>query len=104
MASTVPAVAKKAGHGAIPFSLGMSLVTLGVVYGDIGTSPLYVMKAIVEGNGGLESVSQDMIIGAVSLIIWTVMLITTVKYVLIAMRADNHNEGGIFALYSLVRS
>ncbi|GJM54993.1 putative potassium transport system protein kup [Granulimonas faecalis] len=103
MASTVPAVAKKAGHGAIPFSLGMSLVTLGVVYGDIGTSPLYVMKAIVAGNGGLASVSQDMIIGAVSLIMWTVMLITTVKYVLVAMRADNHNEGGIFALYSLVR-
>lgn len=93
----------KAHKGAIPFSLGMALVTLGVVYGDIGTSPLYVMKAIVEGNGGLGSVSQDMVIGAVSLIIWTVMLITTVKYVLVAMRADNHNEGGIFALYSLVR-
>ena len=58
---------------------------------------------IVAGNGGLASVSQDMIIGAVSLIMWTVMLITTVKYVLVAMRADNHNEGGIFALYSLVR-
>ena len=103
MASTVPAVAAKAGHGAIPFSLGMSLVTLGVVYGDIGTSPLYVMKAIVAGNGGIASLTKDTIIGAVSLIIWTLMLITTVKYVLIAMRADNHNEGGIFALFSLVK-
>jgi KUP system potassium uptake protein len=78
-------------------------VTLGVVYGDIGTSPMYVMKAIVNGNGGLSTVSEDMILGALSLIIWTLTLITTVKYVVIAMKADNHNEGGIFALYSLVK-
>ncbi|MCH4180967.1 MAG: KUP/HAK/KT family potassium transporter [Atopobiaceae bacterium] len=90
-------------NGAIPFSVGMVLVTLGVVYGDIGTSPMYVMKAIVNGNGGLSSVSEDVILGALSLIIWTLTLITTVKYVVIAMKADNHNEGGIFALYSLVR-
>lgn len=94
---------KKAGHGAIPFSLGMSLIALGVVYGDIGTSPLYVMKAIVTGNGGIQNVTPDMVIGAVSLILWTLTLLTTVKYVLIAMKADNHHEGGIFALYSLVR-
>lgn len=94
---------KKAGHGPIPFSLGMSLIALGVVYGDIGTSPLYVMKSIVGGNGGLQSVDQNMILGAVSLILWTLTLLTTVKYVIIAMRADNHHEGGIFALYSLVR-
>lgn len=81
----------------------MILVTLGVVYGDIGTSPMYTLKAIMSGNGGLATMSQDVVIGALSLIIWTMTLITTVKYVLVAMKADNHNEGGIFALYSLVR-
>ena len=90
-------------NGAIPFSLGMVLVTLGVVYGDIGTSPMYTLKSIVSNNGGLATVSEDMILGALSLVIWTMTLVTTVKYVVIAMKADNHNEGGIFALYSLVR-
>ena len=90
-------------NGAIPFSLGMVLVTLGVVYGDIGTSPMYTLKSIVSNNGGLATVSEDIILGALSLVIWTMTLVTTVKYVVIAMRADNHNEGGIFALYSLVR-
>ena len=90
-------------NGAIPFSFGMVLVTLGVVYGDIGTSPMYTLKSIVSNNGGLATVSEDMILGALSLVIWTMTLVTTVKYVVIAMRADNHNEGGIFALYSLVR-
>ncbi len=87
----------------IPLSAGMILVTLGVVYGDIGTSPMYTLKAIMSGNGGLLTMSADVVIGALSLIIWTMTLITTVKYVLIAMKADNHNEGGIFALYSLVK-
>ena len=90
-------------NGAIPFSLGMVLVTLGVVYGDIGTSPMYTLKSIVSNNGGLATVSEDMILGALSLVIWTMTLVTTVKYVVVAMKADNHNEGGIFALYSLVR-
>lgn len=91
------------GHGAIPLSAGMLLVTLGVVYGDIGTSPMYTMKSIVANNGGIGTVSEDMILGALSLVIWTMTLVTTVKYVVIAMKADNHNEGGIFALFSLVR-
>ena len=86
------------------FSMGMFLVALGIVYGDIGTSPMYVMKSIVEGNGGIANVDQEFIIGSLSLVIWTITLLTTVKHVLIALRADNHNEGGIFALYSLVRS
>ncbi len=103
MASLVPQKSGVIKGGTIPFSLGMALVTLGVVYGDIGTSPLYVMKAVVSGNGGLASMTPDTVIGAVSLVLWTVMLITTVKYVLIALRADNHNEGGIFALFSLVK-
>ena len=88
----------------IPLSPAMILVTLGVVYGDIGTSPMYTLKAIMTGNGGLPTMAPDVVIGALSLIIWTMTLITTVKYVLIAMKADNRGEGGIFALYSLVRT
>lgn len=79
------------------------LVAMGVVYGDIGTSPLYVMKAIVEENGGLATVNPDFILGAVSLIFWTLTFLTTIKYVVIALNADNHGEGGIFSLYTLVR-
>jgi KUP system potassium uptake protein len=76
------------------------IVTLGIVYGDIGTSPLYVMKAIIGANLHFDA---DYIIGAVSCIIWTITLQTTVKYVLITLRADNKGEGGILALYALVR-
>ncbi len=86
------------------FQFGMFLVTIGIVYGDIGTSPMYVMKSIVEGNGGLQAVDSSFIIGSLSLVIWTITLLTTVKYVLIAMKADNHGEGGIFSLYSLVKN
>ena len=85
-------------------SLTMCLVAIGIVYGDIGTSPLYVMKSILEGNGGITQLNESFIVGALSLIIWTITLLTTIKYVLIAMKADNHGEGGIFSLYSLVRS
>lgn len=79
------------------------LVAMGVVYGDIGTSPLYVMKAIVEENGGLSTIDTSFILGAISLIFWTLTLLTTIKYVVIALNADNHGEGGIFSLYTLVR-
>ncbi|KRO23435.1 K+ transporter [Lactococcus lactis] len=72
------------------------LIALGIVYGDIGTSPLYAMQAIVRGQGGLANLSESFILGAVSLVIWTLTLITTVKYVLIALKADNHHEGGSF--------
>ena len=100
-----PTAPNKDAHStAIPLSAAMILVTLGVVYGDIGTSPMYTLKAIMSGNGGLPTMSQDVVVGALSLIIWTMTLITTFKYVLVAMKADNHNEGGIFALYSLVRN
>ena len=86
------------------FQFGMFLVTIGIVYGDIGTSPLYVMKSIMAGNGGINHVDEAFIIGALSLVFWTVTLLTTIKYVLIAMKADNHGEGGIFSLYALVRN
>ena len=82
----------------------MFLITIGIVYGDIGTSPMYVMKSILEGNGGINSINQDFIIGSLSLVIWTITLLTTIKYVLLAMKADNHGEGGIFSLYALVRN
>ena len=82
--------------------LGM-LITLGIVYGDIGTSPLYVMNAIIADAGSVGALSPDYIIGSVSLIFWTLMILTTIKYVVLAMQADNNGEGGIFALYALVR-
>ncbi len=76
------------------------LITLGIIYGDIGTSPLYVMKAIV----GLQHViNEDIILGGLSCIFWTLTLQTTLKYVIITLSADNHGEGGIFALYALVK-
>lgn len=83
-----------------PLSWMGVLVCLGIVFGDIGTSPLYVMKAIV---GATSHVTDNYIIGAVSCVIWTLTLQTTVKYVLLALRADNKGEGGILALYALVR-
>ncbi len=76
------------------------IVTIGIVFGDIGTSPLYVMKAIVGVDRNYDS---DYIIGAISCIIWTLTLQTTVKYVLLALRADNNGEGGILALFALLR-
>ncbi|MGL4663280.1 MAG: KUP/HAK/KT family potassium transporter [Culicoidibacterales bacterium] len=88
-------------HDINKVTAGMLLVALGVIYGDIGTSPLYVMKAILEGNHG--HYTRDFILGAVSLVFWTLTLQTTFKYVVITLRADNHGEGGIFSLYTLVR-
>ncbi|NMH27315.1 KUP/HAK/KT family potassium transporter [Flavobacterium silvaticum] len=75
------------------------LITLGIIYGDIGTSPLYVMKAIV----GDHPINADVVLGGISCIFWTLTLQTTIKYVIITLSADNHGEGGIFALYALVR-
>ena len=72
------------------FRFSLFLVTIGIVYGDIGTSPMYVMKSILEGNGGIAHVDESFIIGSLSLVIWTITLLTTFKYVFIAMKADNH--------------
>ncbi len=76
------------------------IITLGIVYGDIGTSPLYVMNAIMKGG---IVVNDWLIYGALSCIFWTLTLQTTFKYVVITLQADNHGEGGIFALFALVR-
>jgi len=81
-------------------TIGGLLITLGIIYGDIGTSPLYVMKAII---GLHHIINPDIILGGLSCIFWTLTLQTTLKYVIITLSADNHGEGGIFALYALVK-
>ncbi len=90
----------KSAHQLSKYSFVGVIVTLGIVYGDIGTSPLYVMKAILGANLNFDS---NYIIGAISCIIWTLTLQTTIKYVLITLKADNNGEGGILALYALIR-
>ncbi len=80
-------------------SIAGLLITLGIIYGDIGTSPLYVMQAIL----GDRPVSQLLVYGGLSCVFWTLTLQTTIKYVILTLRADNHGEGGIFSLYALVR-
>src|SRR6185369_1035169 len=75
------------------------LIALGIIYGDIGTSPLYVLNAITSG----KTISEELVVGALSLIIWTLTLQTTIKYVILTLNADNKGEGGIFSLYALVR-
>jgi KUP system potassium uptake protein len=84
-------------HQAI--TAGGLLVTLGIIFGDIGTSPLYVLKSIIDKS----PVSADLVLGGLSCIFWTLTLQTTLKYVVITLRADNKGEGGIFSLYALVR-
>jgi len=76
------------------------LITVGIVFGDIGTSPLYVIKAIISGASKLDEL---LVYGALSCVFWTLTLQTTIKYVIITLRADNHGEGGIFALYALMK-
>ena len=75
------------------------LITLGIIFGDIGTSPLYVMRAIVDER----IITEDLILGGISCIIWTLTIQTTIKYIVLTLRADNKGEGGIFALYTLVK-
>jgi KUP system potassium uptake protein len=75
------------------------IVALGIIYGDIGTSPLYVFNAIING----KTITEELIIGSLSCIFWTITLQTTIKYVILILRADNRGEGGTFALYALVR-
>lgn len=88
----------------VPFGMMGIFMAIGIVYGDIGTSPLYVMKAIVTGlmPGGLYT-DPDYIIGAISCVIWTLTIQTTVKYVVVTLRADNKGEGGILSLFALIR-
>src|SRR5689334_10561187 len=75
------------------------IIALGIIYGDIGTSPLYVLNAIMNG----KMVTEELVVGVLSLIIWTLTLQTTIKYVILTLNADNRGEGGIFSLFALVR-
>ncbi len=75
------------------------LVALGIIYGDIGTSPLYVFNSIIKDR----TITEELILGTLSLILWTITIITTIKYVWLVLRADNKGEGGIFSLFALVR-
>lgn len=86
-------------HNLDKISAAGLLIALGIVFGDIGTSPLYVLKAIA----GSEKVDEEIILGALSCVFWTLTLQTTFKYVVLVLRADNRGEGGIFSLYTLVR-
>jgi KUP system potassium uptake protein len=83
-----------------PITAAAALAALGIVYGDLGTSPLYTVSAIIDSAGG--NVSPDIALGILSLIFWALILTVSVKYCLFVMRADNHGEGGILALMSLV--
>src|ERR1700760_4420157 len=81
-------------------SAGGVLITLGIIFGDIGTSPLYTLQTLLKEGGRAD---QFMVLGAVSCIFWTLTLQTTFKYIFITLQADNRGEGGIFSLYALVR-
>ncbi len=89
----------EAKHSVNKVTAGALLITLGIIYGDIGTSPLYVMKAIF-GNSPINS---NLVLGAVSCVLWTLTLQTIIKYVWLTLQADNKGEGGIFSLYTLVK-
>lgn len=82
-----------------PLGWAGMLVTLGIIYGDIGTSPLYVFKAII----GEQRITEQLVLGGISCVVWTLTLLVTVKYILLTLRADNRGEGGVFSLYALVR-
>jgi KUP system potassium uptake protein len=76
------------------------LITLGIIFGDIGTSPLYTFQTLMQEGG---NTSRDFVFGCISCVFWTLTLQTTFKYIFITLQADNHGEGGIFSLYALVR-
>src|SRR5450432_4591870 len=83
--------------GPLPWA---ALTALGIVYGDLGTSPLYTLQTVVQATGGRFTPASAL--GILSLVIWTLIITVSVKYCVFVMRADNHGEGGILALMSLV--
>ena len=78
------------------------IITIGIIFGDIGTSVLYVMKSFVNNSDAM--MSENLVLGFVSLIFWVMTLQTTTKYVMIALKADNHGEGGVFSLFALIKN
>jgi len=98
---SLPHAPEAAGHAGLHHRITAAgtLIALGIVYGDIGTSPLYTVRGVFVAR----PVTEGVVLGTVSAIIWTLTLLTTIKYVFIAMKADNHGEGGILSLYALLR-
>ncbi|GGG51524.1 KUP/HAK/KT family potassium transporter [Hymenobacter glacieicola] len=90
-------------HSHTAISTAGLLIALGIIYGDIGTSPLYVMSAILKSARVPNLIEANLVLGAISCVLWTLTLQTTVKYVILTLNADNNGEGGIFSLYALVR-
>lgn len=90
---------KKSGSHIHQLSVAGVLVSLGIIYGDIGTSPLYVFTAIITN----KVISKDLIYGGISAVFWTITLLTTIKYVMFTLQADNNGEGGIFSLFALIK-
>src|SRR5258705_3002171 len=105
----VPARARAAanGHGEANSPAGfkaLMLGSIGVVYGDIGTSPLYALReAVVAASGSAGTVTPQAVLGVLSLILWALIIVVTMKYVLILLRADNNGEGGTLALMALAQ-
>ncbi|HNI33571.1 MAG TPA: KUP/HAK/KT family potassium transporter, partial [Chitinophagales bacterium] len=97
-------MAEKQIHGLHKLSAAGVLISLGIIFGDIGTSPIYVLKAVMNmATGGNHKITEDLVLGAVSCVFWTLTIVVTIKYVILALNADNKGEGGIFALYAIVR-
>jgi KUP system potassium uptake protein len=107
VAVTVPETVAAEGHAAAHSTAGFKallLGSIGVVYGDIGTSPLYALReAVVAASGSAGGVTPQAVLGVVSLILWALIIVVTLKYVVILLRADNHGEGGTLALMALAQ-
>src|ERR671927_1569843 len=101
MATSLPLDRAGEGHGHATGTVrGLALAALGVVYGDIGTSPLYTIKEAFGEAGGLRP-SEPAVLGVLSLVFWSLLLVVTAKYVALVLRADNRGEGGVLALGTL---
>src|SRR6202012_1857950 len=87
-------------HHAKKITTAGLLITLGIIFGDIGTSPLYTFQTILNEGG---KITPELVLGAISCVFWTLTLQTTFKYVFLTLQADNKGEGGIFSLYALVK-
>ncbi len=97
-------MADKKNHGIHKLTAAGALISLGIIFGDIGTSPIYVLRAIMTmAMEGKHAITDELVLGGLSCVFWTLTFVTTVKYVILALNADNNGEGGIFSLYALVR-
>ncbi len=97
-------MADKKDHGLHKLTAAGALISLGIIFGDIGTSPIYVLRAIMTmAMEGKHAITDELVLGGLSCVFWTLTFVTTLKYVILALNADNNGEGGIFSLYALVR-